>query len=413
MRRSEHILVVSQQLGPVRTGVGTYANHLVEGLRDRDFRITVATFAECCGTIDGIEYLPLEHTRWDPTPGGWFTLARNVARRFRPGQADLVHFTDAREALGFGPGTPAVGMVHDAYALDSQAATSKSRSQHPDRFRRGVYYAALRRLEPRAYARLDALMANADDTRRKVVEGYDLDPARASTVRLGIAPSATVEPVVLEGNPAVLFVGSNFYRKGLDVLLGAVHRTLGALPGLRVHVAGDDPNRAAIETLAAELGIGERIRFHGRVDQSRLAGMMAGADLLCMPSRTEGYGLVFLEAMAVGTPVIGGRAGGTCELIRHEQNGLLAAPGDAEDLARQLLHLARDERLRARLVEHGRETLALHTVEAMVESTLDVYRRLGVGRDPASDPAAARPAVACGQLMTEAAAGVGLEESVA
>ena len=114
--------------------------------------------------------------------------------------------------------------------------------------------------------------------------------------------------------------------------------------------------------------------------EARVSALMAGADAFCMPSRTEGYGLVFLEAMAVGTPVIGCRVGGTRELIRHGTNGLLAAPGNAGDLARLLLEVHRDLRLRGRLKQEGRRTVELHSIDGMVQETLAVYRDLGLAR---------------------------------
>ncbi|MBN2492595.1 MAG: glycosyltransferase family 4 protein [Planctomycetes bacterium] len=399
MSPSDRILVVTQQLGSVRTGVGTYANHLVAGLRDRGLRVCVATFAESCGELAGVDYVRLDRVGWDPTPGAWYSVARGLARKLRGRRFDLVHFTDAREALGHVLKAPAVGTVHDAYALDCPRSPLRLRRDHPDWARRAIYYAVLRRLEPVAYRRLSFVMTNAEDTRRKIVAGYGLDPGRVRTVRYGIDAPGPVAPEPLEGNPAVLFAGSNFFRKGLHQLVLAVHRTVGSLPGLRVHVAGADPNRSAIEALAARLGVADRLRFHGRVPRPRLLAMMAGAELFCMPSRTEAYGLVFLESMALGTPVIGGRAGGTPELIRHGVNGLLVDPEDAGDLARQLIRLQRDERLRERLVRGGRETLDHHSVDAMLEATLEVYRGLGVGGAPTRVPR--RDPQAC-ETVTEA-----------
>jgi len=382
LQRSERILVVTQQLGPVRTGVGTYANHLVEGLRDHGYRVKVATFPGGCNTVPGVEYLRLPRLRWDPTPGNWYSVSHHFARAIRPDMADLVHFADAREAFRYRGAIPAVGMVHDAYALDSPRTPWALRRHHPDWGRRGTYYAALRRVEPVAYRKLRFLMANAEDTRLKVVRGYRLDPRRAKVVHLGIEQPENVEAISLDGNPSVLFAGSNYFRKGLGLLLQAMHRTLGNLPGLRLHVVGVDSNQRAANVLAKRLGVEDRIHFHGRVQRQELLQMMAGADTLCMPSRTEGYGLVFLEAMAVGTPVIGGRVGGTRELIRHGENGLLTSPEDPVELATHLLKLHREPKLRKCLAREGMRTASLHSVQGMMQETLAVYQSLGMGRRP-------------------------------
>lgn len=369
------IAVVTQQLGPVRTGVGTYANHLVAGLRDRGWAVTVLTFEPFCGTIPGVAYVPVSRRRVDPTPGDWWSLSVGAARRLPTLDVDRVHFADAREAYHYRGGAPVTGMVHDAYALDAPRSLGAMRAEHPDWLKRSAYYAFLRRVEPVAYRKLDTVMANADDTRAKVVRHYGLEAERARTVRLGFVPRTPEATTALVGAPSILFVGSNYYRKGLDTLVEAVASasTDARGDGPHLHVVGRDPNRPRIEALAAARGVGDRLTFHGRVEQDALLRMMAGATMLAMPSRTEGYGLVFLEAMVVGTPVIGGRAGGTQELIDDGVNGLLVEPGDAAALADAIRRLDTDDSLRARLAAAGATTVAAHGVDRMVEQTTAAF----------------------------------------
>ncbi len=372
------VCIVTQQLGTVRTGVGTYGNLLVTGLRDRGWAVTVATFEESCGAIDGVDYMPIRRRRPDPTPGDWWSLATGFGALVDSVDADLIHYVDAREALRHRGPVPAVGTVHDAYALDAPRAPWAMRERHPDWLRRGAYYAALRRAEPIAYRKLRALFANADDTRAKVVEGYGLDSRTVETIRLGVDLPATVEAEPLAGAPSILFVGSNYYRKGLDRVVRAVRRSIGGLPGVRLHIVGRDPNRTRIERLAEDVGIADRLVFHDRVEQQRLYRMMAGATMFCMPSTTEGYGLVFLESMNVGTPVIGGDVGGTRELIRCGVNGLTVPPDDTAKLARAIQRLALDARLRDYVVRNGHETVAAHAGDAMVDAVIDGYARHGL-----------------------------------
>jgi len=101
-------------------------------------------------------------------------------------------------------------------------------------------------------------------------------------------------------------------------------------------IAGEDLNQGYAATLrrqASEQGLSSRIHFTGPLPQSVLAQRMAEASVLVLPSQSEGFGRVILEAMAAGTPVIGSRVGGIPELIEDGVNGFLVAPGDERTLA--------------------------------------------------------------------------------
>ena len=100
------------------------------------------------------------------------------------------------------------------------------------------------------------------------------------------------------------------------------------------------------------------------------------ADLFVMPSLVEGFGIVFLEAMLAGIPVIGGKVGGTVELIRDGENGFTVAPGDIEDLARKIVYLATDGKIREKFLAAGLETAKEYTIARMVDFTVDLYNKL-------------------------------------
>ncbi|MCS6861928.1 MAG: glycosyltransferase [Abditibacteriales bacterium] len=150
-----------------------------------------------------------------------------------------------------------------------------------------------------------------------------------------------------------LFVGHLTRRKGVDVLLKAFAQT--HLPSLRLLIVGDGPEWNPLHTLAAELGVAGRTTFAGAVAWQDLPPYFAACDVFVLPSRSEGMGVVLLEAMASAKPVIGSHVDGIPSLIVPEKNGLLVTAEDDTDLATALSRLAADAALRGRLGAAARQ----------------------------------------------------------
>lgn len=150
-------------------------------------------------------------------------------------------------------------------------------------------------------------------------------------------------------------------RKGVDVLIRAAAQITSTRPQLHFAIAGRVPidaasnHRAEYEALARELGIADRVHFLGFVED--VPRFVAGVDALALPSFQEPFGRAIIEAMALGTPVVGSDVGGIPEIIQHEESGLLAPPGDADALARALARLADDPELRERLGKAAERTV--------------------------------------------------------
>jgi len=178
------------------------------------------------------------------------------------------------------------------------------------------------------------------------VDAAALVPARPrAEVRaaLGLDPEAFT----------VLTLASLVWRKGVDLLLDASAR---AARPLVLLVAGEGPERAALERRAAELGLGERVRFLGARDDK--AELLAAADVFALASRAEGLGVAALEAMACARPVVCTRVGGLAEAVIDGRTGLVVAPEDAEALAEALRRLHDDRALAARLGAEGPRRVA-------------------------------------------------------
>jgi glycosyltransferase involved in cell wall biosynthesis len=351
------MLIVSQQVKNVRSGVGTYARLLLQAL---DLRPTVATWTSEIDPSLPAEWIDLgERPRFDPTPGAFWTLGRRVARAVTRA-FETVHFLDAREAHAWqGPGR-LIGTVHDDYAAHAPRRPWGLVGRAADPLRRWAYYRWLERLERRTYARFNLLLANSRATASTLQDHYGAAHVQLIHLCVGNAPESAGERVELAGDPALLFVGGNFYRKGLDVLL----RALPLVPGAHLHVAGHD---------RARMPDSPQVTYHGRVSPARVAQLMTSADQFVMPSRREALGLVYLEAARAGIPVIAGDRGGVRDIVKHLQSGLLVPIEDPEALAGAILLLQSDPALCDSLVRAARVELRARTPERLVKETLEAY----------------------------------------
>ena len=180
--------------------------------------------------------------------------------------------------------------------------------------------------------------------------------------------------------PTLLFVGRLVGYKGLEVLLRA-------LPGLDVEtvVVGDGPRRAALEDVARELGVADRVRFVGQVTDDELLAWYHACDALVLPSvsRQEAFGMVQLEAMLCGRPVVSTDLPGVSWVNQHERTGLVVRHGDVAALRDALVRLVADPELRRRLGAEARtRILAQFTSQSMCRATVSLYQEIRSGATP-------------------------------
>jgi len=204
--------------------------------------------------------------------------------------------------------------------------------------------------------------------------------ARRACIPYGV-PAPPDPPAPAGGPPRLLFVGRLEPRKGIDTLLAIVPPLLASHPDLIVDVVGQDMPWPGTTTpvgrrFAASHPSASRCRFHGVVDDARLAAFYRECTLFVAPSRYESFGLIYLEAMRWAKPVIGCRAGGIPEVVRDGETGLLVPPDDPAALQAAIVRLLDDAELRARIGTNGRASVAGELSAAtMAERTVAFYRR--------------------------------------
>lgn len=171
------------------------------------------------------------------------------------------------------------------------------------------------------------------------------------------------------------------YFKGVDVLLNAAARV--DAPNLRLMLIGDGDLRARYMEEARRLGLGERAVFCGRVPDSDLPRHYAAADFLVLPSTTmgEAFGIVLLEAMAAGKPVIASNLPGVRTVVNSGVDGFLAAPNDVDDLAARIRDMLDAGDRRKVMGRAGRDkVVAKYDWSRINERLVDVYREVVDGR---------------------------------
>jgi len=176
-------------------------------------------------------------------------------------------------------------------------------------------------------------------------------------------------PARVAGEPLVVWAGVMAPVKRVESLVRAV----AAVPGLRLRLVGDGPRRAAIEAVAAEVGLGPRLEITGFLADPLPA--MADADLFALPSAAEACPIALLQAMALGLPVVAARVGGVPELVRDDVDGVLV--DDGPSLTAALRTLAAESQRRSELGGAARARVReRYTVDACADRLLAVYGRV-------------------------------------
>lgn len=181
----------------------------------------------------------------------------------------------------------------------------------------------------------------------------------------------------------LLFVGRLVEKKGLKILLEAMPKVLARYPAIRLSVAGDGPLGGEMRDLAREMGISGKVDFLGMVSQSELPAMYRRATLAVFPflvaksGDQEGFGLVQVEAMGCGCPVIAGDLPAIHDSVAHGETGLLAPPGNPNGLAETILRALNDSDLCSRLAREARKkAVEQFDWEVIAEKYSGLYDRL-------------------------------------
>ncbi len=203
--------------------------------------------------------------------------------------------------------------------------------------------------------------ANSQSAAADAQQVYHVPPDKCFVFYESLADPLPGLPATPPNNqPTAICVARLAPMKGQDTLIRAVALLQEDFPALRVEFVGDGPQRQAYQHLARQLGVADRCTFTGIVPHREVLTRMAAATVCVMPTRSEAFGLVNIEALAVGTPVIASCVGGIPEIIRDGQEGFLVPPDDPRALADRLRIILSDPVLRARMSQNARQRFLDH-----------------------------------------------------
>ncbi|MDB9247686.1 glycosyltransferase family 4 protein [Halorubrum ezzemoulense] len=290
---------------------------------------------------------------------------------------------------------PSVALVHMiAWRARAAEGVRSSGTGAGERVRAELGRRGVAAIERRFLRGVDAAVYNAETTRRDAA-GLG-GPARSV-----VAPPAgdRFEPVVSaseirerarSGPLEVTFLGNVVPRKGLDTLVEGVARLDRAAVDWRLTVVGDrtiaPEHVERVEGMTAEAGIGDRVRFAGRLDDATVAARLRESHVLAVPSQYEPFGMVYLEAMGFGCVPLATTAGGASEFVRDGDSGVLVPPGDPRAVSRALRDLDDRDRLAEMGIAARRDYEARPGWPETLDRVVDFLAATGSGR-PRGDAA--------------------------
>jgi glycosyltransferase involved in cell wall biosynthesis len=317
--------------------------------------------------------LPLPAARKAKSLPRYPASLRRLSAFLKEARPDVVHLNELDDVIFF----TLAGRMAGGIPI---VATARSFLKSPDRFRKF-----------RAH-RLDRLICVSEAVRRQAIEG-GVPPERTLVVH--DPPDARwSEPPekgeidrwrdilrIRPGSPVIGTVGNLSPVKGTDVLVRALPRAASRFPDMRCVIVGaDDRNlQADLLSLAKSLGVRENVVFAGPLQDPRPAVFLM--DVFVLPSRLEGYGLVLLEAMSYGKPVVASGIGGITDIVNDGTTGVLVPSGDPEALGKAVTDLLGDRERRERMGAAASLDVRVRFGESDIGKLCRLYRDL-VGTGP-------------------------------
>ncbi len=366
--------MISDDFLPGKTGVGTHLQSIVRALSERGHDVSLITTRragqQCREVWHGAT---IHRTRSVPIVGYYQSLAtrselRGILKEHAP---QIVHF----HYLSM--------LLINGLAVTSEIACKRLMTYHfsPDVLMTPWFMRPFKGIAQRAHVhyanKFDAILSPS----RNLIESLRAQGIHAPIEYLS-NPLAMAEPTGAAGMRSVdsfvvMFAGRLAPEKNVPLLLRSIAQLSKGIPGVELWIAGDGVLRGSLETEARTLGIADRTRFLGQLARADLADRYLAADVFVLPSLIETQGLVLMEAMAYGKPVIATTniIPGP-EMIDEGVNGFLVDVDSPTPLAERLAQLARDPELRRSMGEAGRLRTGDFAEAKIIDGLQAIYSRL-------------------------------------
>jgi D-inositol-3-phosphate glycosyltransferase len=380
--------------GAATGGMNVYVHEVSARLASRGWPVDVFTRRESLEAPSVVEFAPgarllqIEAGPAEPLPKDAliglteeFSAGVEAFRASQELRYDLVHShywlsAVAGEPLSRSWGVPHLAMFHTLGEVKLRARASEQ--EPPERLE----------AERRLVHELDTVVAATAYEQRLLKQVYGVPRTRVEVIPLGVDPErfcpgpqadARAELGIEADAQVVLAVGRIEPLKGLDILIRAVAQVTDR-SRLRLLIVGGDeqarPEFARLEGIADEVGVRGLVTFAGAVPHEELAAYYRAADVVAIPSFSESFGLVAVEAMASGVPVVASRVGGLASTVADGRTGYLIPWRCPEPFAEKIELLLRNQQLRSALGRAGVEAMRAYSWESVADRLVALYERV-------------------------------------
>ncbi len=374
------VLEVTQRYPPALGGVEIHVAAIAQGLRDRGHTVQISTTDlgrdrpfRRVGPSLPVTAWPVHRSRAIevlPAPHGLGIVAPGMLVEVLQSRPDVVH-------------AHAFGMAPTWFASLRRRLTDTPLvlEPHLDAGRGTPGWWTYARLVSHLSVRPADVVVAQTRAEAALLAALGVRPNRIRRIPDGIALGEFEDRPQLAApreSPTVLFVGRLYpAQKGLDPLIRAFARVPPSLHA-QLRLVGEDWGGASVvAALARSLGIADRVTMTGPLDRPALLAEYGRADVFVLPSLFEPYGIVLMEAMAAGLPIVASRVGGIPEVVLEGENALLCPPGDTAALAVALERLLREPELRVRFGRRGRDHVRQFSWETVLPQWVDLFESLG------------------------------------
>lgn len=231
-------------------------------------------------------------------------------------------------------------------------------------------------LECSQIRRSDRLVTHTRCHAKEIGNLHGINPDKFSIIPHAIesAPSKNNKLKIHDDSIKILFVGRMEPRKGFDTLLRAIPKVIKRFSNVHFDFCGSS-QKSILDEAKKRLPSESGVTFHGYVERNDLDEFYKNCDVFVAPSNYESFGIIYLEAMRFGKPVVACDSGGTPEVVENEISGILVPPSDAEKLANAMIRLCKSESLRKKMGQAGQSRISkFYSLDKLGEATLNHYQ---------------------------------------
>lgn len=390
--QSLNVCLISYEYPPQIGGEAVYTYGLAVALREIGDEVTVitATHDRSMNISDdgGLKIIRLPTSQVIPKMFSFNKAAKKILETFESEKVDIIHNTSDYNGIVISSKqkkTPVIATIHHPYAQERRIYRANTNN------REYVKYVLQRKINYLEFnskilcKRADKLIAVSNYTARSVIEEYGIQPTKISVIpnavdinifNPDIDGTEFRKKLNIGSEKVILFVGRLDFQKGIEYLISAFSKIILDFPEVKLIVVGDGPLKNHVRAVISKYNLSGSIFLLGRVDVKDLPDIYAACDLFVVPSLMEGFGIVYLEAMACGKACIGTNIGGVEDVIADGRTGLLVPPADPKSIYLAIKSLLSDEDTLMRFGKEGRKrVLENFTWEKVAAQTLDVYKK--------------------------------------